>query len=75
MEPQHKVKFTKSQQNSDNQDAPTSGIQPTAKQLKTKPKNWVTLMCRLAAHACPPGGSCKNPRITQKQLHQQKGFM
>ena len=43
------VKFMKAQQNSDNQDAPPGRIQPIAKQLKTKPRNWVTLM--------PPGGT------------------
>jgi len=56
MEPQHKVKVTKSRQNHDNQNAPPGGIQPTAKQLITKPRNRVTLMCHLAAHTCSPGG-------------------
>jgi len=55
MGPQRKVKVTKSRQNSDNQNAPPGRIQPTAKQLITKPRNRVTLTCRLAAHTCPPG--------------------
>jgi len=33
MEPQYKVKVTKSRQNSDNQNAPPGRIQPTTKRL------------------------------------------
>ena len=73
MEPQHKVKVTKSRQNGDNQNAPPGGIQPTAKQLITKPRNMVTLMCRLAAHTCPPGGFWARTQNFRETASEWKG--
>jgi len=69
MEPQHMMKFKKTTQNSNNYKASPGGIQPTAKQLKPKPRNWVNT-------DVPPGSTFmptrrflgKKPKISRK-LH------
>ena len=56
MEFQHTQKFKKTTQHSIRRKEPPGEIHPTARQLKPKPRIGSTLMCRLVAHACPPGG-------------------
>ena len=56
MEPQHTQKSKKTTPNSHKHQESPSGMPSTAKQLKLKNPVRSALMCRLAAHACPPGG-------------------